>query len=91
MFLRNTLHYFSLTINRDEAKAHTNTHNCMYNFSCMFFHEMLEATAILSASFNLFRDSLSGRWCVCGQNSVMQDTTPAATCECEGPRKRNAR
>lgn len=73
MFLRNTLRYF-LTINSAETvtvKAYTNTHSCIF-FRVCFFREMLEATAILSASFNLFCDSLSGRWCVCGQYFVVQ-------------------
>jgi len=33
-------------------------------FLYVFFRKILEAATILSASFNLSRDSLSGRWCV---------------------------
>lgn len=44
------------------TEASANTVSCMYIFSrVFFFREMLGATAILSASFNLFRDSFSGR------------------------------
>jgi len=59
-----------------------------YFCTAFFFRRILEAATILSASFNLSRDSLSGRWCV--RRSEFRNAGHRPPCASARPEKKKS-